>query len=144
MQYIIYTDGSSTGKQGKAGSAAVIFNGNKGILFAEPLPYICGNNAAELYAIYLAVRYLPKRASAKIHTDSNNAIMWLTGNWNRNNPLIKTIAEDIDCIWKDKDLNLSFVWIRGHSGIRWNVECDKAAKEAKETNQAFRREVVYE
>lgn len=144
MTYLAYCDGSSTGKQGKAGSAAVIFKGNRGILIAAPVPFVCGNNVAELFAVYLIVDHLPKRASAKIHTDSNNCIMWLTGNWARNNPQVKAVADDIDRIWAEKDLNLSFVWIRGHSGIRWNVECDKAAKIAKETNQAFRREVVYE
>lgn len=143
MQYIIYSDGSSTGKQGKAGAAAVIFNGNKGILIAEPVPYICGNNVSELYAIGLAVKYLPNRASAMIYTDSNNCIQWLAGNWNRNNPQVKAVADEIDYIWKEKDLNLSFCWVKGHNKNRWNEYVDKMAKRAKETRLSI-KEVVYE
>lgn len=142
MGIIVYTDGSSTGKQGKAGAAAVIFNKGKGLLIAEPIPYDCGNNTAELTGILIAIRELPPKSSAKIYTDSNNCIMWLTGDWNRNNPQVKAVADEIDRIWEEKDLNLSFQWVKSHAKIKWNELADKTAKRAKETNQCIREEIA--
>ncbi len=143
MTIIIYTDGSSTGKQGKAGAAALLFIDDKSILVAEPLPYECGNNTAELYAILLAVRELPYRASAKIHTDSNNCIMWLAGDWSRKNEQVKAVADEIDTIWREKDLDLSFQWIKGHGTDTYNQYVDKIAKQVKDTKEKVRREIAW-
>lgn len=74
MHFTVYTDGSSTGTIGKAGCAAIIITGNSGYLIAKPLTFECGNNVAELAAIYLALQELPHKANVVIYTDSNNAI----------------------------------------------------------------------
>lgn len=135
MSYIIYTDGSSTGKQGKAGAAAIIFSSDilvSGLIIAEPITYECGNNVAELYAILLAVKDLPYKASAKIITDSKNCIMWLAGNWQRRDEKIKLVADEIDLIWQKKDLMLTFQWVKGHSKILCNEAADWAANQAKQ------------
>lgn len=140
--FTVYTDGSSTGKIGKAGACAVIFYQGKGILIARPLAFDTGNNVAELAAVYIAFQELPPKASAVIYTDSNNAIQWLTDKFRRNNPQIDNIYQRIKKIWREKELDISFVWIKGHNKNKWNEVVDLAAKESKATGKAIRKEVT--
>ena len=56
--------------------------------------------------------------------------MWATGGWKRNKT--GTIAyHDYICSVKDR-IKLSFVKVKGHSGVEGNEEADRLAKEAVE------------
>jgi ribonuclease HI len=139
--FICYCDGSSTGRIGRAGACAIVFFQGKGVLVARPLAFDTGNNVSELAAVYICLQELPPKSTAIIYTDSKNCIMWLTDKFRRNNPQIEDVYKRIKKVWREKELTITFEWIAGHSGNKWNEICDLAAKQAKETGKTIRKEV---
>lgn len=91
------------------------------------------NNRMELRAILEALKAMKRvmpYTEIVIHTDSNNAIQWLTKAWNRNDPNISALCDDI---WKEietKQVKISYVHVKGHAGDPENEWVDQAAVKA--------------
>lgn len=125
--FIAYTDGSNNNLDPRrpAGAAYVILdhNGNelhrasKGLLGKT-------NNFAEMLAIISAVNWVPIGASVKVHSDSQYAIGVLSGQMKAKKNL--NLVERYRQVSESKDV--SFEWVRGHSGNHWNEVCDKMAR----------------
>jgi ribonuclease HI len=135
----IYTDGSSLGNPGPGGYGIVLKYKNlkktasKG--FRETT-----NNRMELLAVIEALYMLNANARDKkiiIYSDSKYVINsiekgWVF-NWQKKNFKDKKNAD----LWRVflqvyPHYKVTFEWVKGHSGIPENEECDKLAKKAAE------------
>jgi len=137
---IIYTDGCSLGNPGSGGYAAVIIN-------KDEIEEISGgfrlttNNRMELYAIIKALEAVKdKQLKISVITDSKLITDTINKDWLKNWKRSGWIKSDkkpvlnID-LWKRLDLLISnidveFLWVKGHSGDFYNERCDIIAKEA--------------
>jgi len=143
----VYTDGSSLGNPGRGGWGALIkFDNGEFIELSGGYRYTT-NNRMELLAIIEALSYLKKNSRHKsdsimILTDSqliSNSInkkwleKWSNTNWKKSDG---SLVLNID-LWKKlllllEDMQVSFNWIAGHSGIAGNERCDTLCKLAAE------------
>ena len=126
MEYTIYTDGAYSRLHDEGAFAFVILNeaGGEVLRMGHKVVHET-NNRAELKAIIAAVYKLPKDATkARIISDSMYALNTLQGIWARN------INHDLFEVWErtisDKsDVELEFLWVKGHSGDEYNELCDQ-------------------
>ena len=86
------------------------------------------NNRGELKAILDAVDWCPDGAEIEVHSDSQYAIFTLSGEWARrkNTDLFDRWEE----ILARKRCKVTFRWVKGHSGDRYNEMCDRMCDEA--------------
>lgn len=126
MKYTIYTDGAYSRLHDEGAFAFVILNedGGEVLRMGHKIAHET-NNRAELKAIIAAVYKLPKDATkARIISDSMYALNTLQGIWARN------INHDLFEVWERtindrSDVELEFLWVKGHSGDEYNEICDQ-------------------
>ena len=139
FDYIIYTDGACSGNPGSGGWAAIIFNKNSG----QKSKKIGGevettNNRMELIAIIQALESVPKDSSLQIFTDSKYVIngielwikKWKTNNWigsNKKKVKNKDLWVKLDVL--SSQFQITWKWVKGHSGNTYNEEVDRLARE---------------
>ncbi|MFA5518116.1 MAG: ribonuclease HI [Spirochaetota bacterium] len=134
----IYTDGGSLGNPGPGGYGAVIIYNNEKKEISGGFR-VTTNNRMELMGVIAALRELdPKDKPVTIYSDSSYVVnginkgwakSWEKNNWIKSN---KEPAINPD-LWSEllklvKPLNVSFVWVKGHSGNPLNERCDELAK----------------
>jgi len=132
----IYTDGSCSGNPGPGGWGAVLFYGNHE-------KDLCGgelettNNRMELMAPIKALETLKRSVKAEIYTDSQyvrNGITTWIHNWkangwktaNRKPVKNADLWQELDKLIKEHDV--SWHWIKGHSGHPENERADALAR----------------
>jgi len=88
------------------------------------------NVAGELKGALVAMKIAIDRGidTLYLHYDYTGIEQWAKGNWKRNKEGTKLYKEYYDSI-KDK-LNVVFIKVLAHSGVKYNEEADKLAKEA--------------
>lgn len=126
----IYTDGSCDNLRhpNYGGWAYVIIEDD--VIIEEESG--CGthttNNRMELTAIIHSLLNLPYFTSVTIYTDSQYCIGVLTRKYKAqaNLDLIEQFFDMVD----EKSLDVSFEWVKGHSGNEWNERADKMANDA--------------
>ena len=139
FDYIIYTDGACSGNPASGGWAAIIFNKNSG----QKSKKIGGeidttNNRMELIAIIQALESVPKESSLQIFTDSKYVIngielwikKWKTNNWigsNKKKVKNKDLWVKLDVL--SSQFQITWKWVKGHSGNTYNEEVDRLARE---------------
>ena len=89
------------------------------------------NNRMEMMALINGLREVPAGESVTIFTDSQYLI-WAVQDWPvasrkskekaKNKDLLEQISNCLDRLGTSR-----CVWVKGHSGDRWNEECDKLA-----------------
>lgn len=137
----IYTDGACLGNPGRGGWGAVL-------LYKEHYKEISGNeaettnNRMELRAIIEALKMLKKPSAATIYTDSKYAMEGITKwifNWKKNGwrSSDKKPVKNVD-LWQELDSEvqkhqLSWTWVKGHSGNKYNEIVDELARKAAES-----------
>ncbi|NLW72268.1 MAG: ribonuclease HI [Chloroflexi bacterium] len=136
-EMIVYCDGACWGNPGPGGWAAILIS-EKGIKEISGGERSTTNNRMELTAALEALRALPVRSQVRFFTDSsylmNGATAWIKGwkarGWQRKGgPLL-----NVD-LWQALDEQLSkhkvsWNWVKGHAGDRYNERADKLANAA--------------
>lgn len=137
---LLYTDGSSRGNPGPGGYGVVLKCGKHYKELSEGF-YHTTNNRMELLGVIIGLEAVKrKNAEVIVYSDSSyvvNAINkgWVF-KWEKKNFEKKANPD----LWMRflkiyRQLNVSFVWIKGHAGHPENERCDTLAVEAAEKYQ---------
>tara|TARA_B100000941_G_scaffold246289_1_gene191036 strand:- start:116 stop:550 length:435 start_codon:yes stop_codon:yes gene_type:complete len=136
----IYTDGACSGNPGPGGWGVLIKIDNENIELSGG-DRETTNNRMELMAAIRALEEIDKDYEITLYTDSNyvkdGITSWIS-NWKENN--WKTASKkDVKNkeLWirldeAIKDKNISWVWVKGHSGNAGNEQADYLARSALE------------
>ena len=134
----IWTDGACSGNPGPGGWGALIKydSSTKEISGSEKNTT---NNRMEMMAVIEALKYIDTESKINIYTDSkyvkegitNWIIGWKKNNWKNSK---KNDVKNKD-LWVELDIlsqkhNISWNWVKGHSGNIENDIADKLATEA--------------
>ncbi len=133
----IYTDGACWGNPGPGGWAAILINRGhkKEISGAEPQTT---NNRMEITAALEALKALKQPSVVHLFTDSsylvNAATAWLPGwkarGWRRKDGVLLNadLWQELDRVMAEHQI--SWKWVKGHAGNRYNELADELANEA--------------
>ncbi len=136
----IYTDGACSGNPGKGGWGAIL-------LYKEHQKEISGclaqttNNQMELMAVIEALKIVKKTIEIIIYTDSvyvkDGITKWIF-NWKKNGwkTANKKPVKNLE-LWQELDLlaanhQITWKWVKGHSGNKYNEIADQLAVNAIE------------
>ena len=132
----IFTDGACSGNPGPGGWGAILRFGDveKEIFGFETLTT---NNRMELMAAIAALEALKRPCTVRIHTDSQylrDGIMRFIHAWKKNGwkTADKKPVKNVD-LWQRleaalKPHNVTWFWVRGHSGHPENERADELAR----------------
>ena len=134
----IYTDGACKGNPGIGGWGAILKYGDK-IKEINGFSNNTTNNIMELTAVIEALKQLNRKCDIIITTDSNyvkNGITdwiynWKSNGWktaNKRPVKNKNLWVELDLLVSDQ--NITWKWIKGHSGHPENERADELANEA--------------
>ncbi len=133
----IYTDGGSSGNPGPGGYGVVqLYNGQVREL-SGGYRYTT-NNRMELMAVIVALRQLEFRDQpVTVYTDSSYVVNGINKGWAKKWRANKWIKSDRQPainpdLWAElldlvEPLDITFVWVKGHAGNRYNERCDELA-----------------
>lgn len=138
-----YCDGSCLGNPGSGNHSAILLLRNEHFTiqkreFKGERSAYTTNNREELKAAILVMNKLDiKTIPITIHTDSMYVISGITKwihNWKRigqfdSNSKYKNIDLWIELDQKTQGLDITWQYVRGHSGNQYNERCDELAKE---------------
>lgn len=143
--YLIYTDGGAVPNPGEGGWAYVIVDKlqNQTVYRDAGYEKLTTNNQMELQAAIEALKYkLPHNSMLYFYTDSEylhkGASMWvnywIASDWRKKNG---RPVENVK-LWKElhklmQDRAVVWYWVKGHSGNRYNEQCDLLAREARQS-----------
>ena len=138
----IYTDGACSGNPGKGGWGAVL-------IYRDKQKHLSGsailttNNKMELTAAIEALKAVKKSNDIELYTDSqyvkNGINLWII-NWKKNGWKTankKEVANKDLWIELDKYVknhNITWFWVKGHSGNHFNEIADNLAVKAMNTS----------
>jgi ribonuclease HI len=137
-QVTLYTDGGCRGNPGPGGWGAVLLYGEhiKELKGSEPNTT---NNRMELLAAIKGLEALTRPIVVDLYTDSKYVQQGITdwiANWKRNGwkTASKKPVKNQD-LWQQLDEqisrhNVSWHWVKGHAGHKYNERADELANEA--------------
>lgn len=138
--YILYTDGACIGNgysSASGGWAAVIIDPDKAETEFSGGIKGTTNNRMELMAAVKGLSEIPRGAKVKLVSDSQYLINGLQKGWAkswRKNGWYKSDGKKAlnPDLWKtllelSEQRQMSYEWVRGHAGHKYNERCDKLA-----------------
>jgi len=138
-----YTDGACLGNPGPGGWGVLLrFESTNKELFGSE--QMTTNNRMELMAAISALEWLTRKSRIRVHTDStyvkNGITQWIV-RWKKNGwrTAAKKPVANVD-LWKRLEAaqgehNVSWHWIRGHTGHPENERADALALAAAKAAQ---------
>lgn len=131
----IYTDGACKGNPGPGGwGVLMLWNGHEKKLsgYVENTT----NNRMELQAAIEALKAVKKPMKIKLHTDSNYVKdgitdwikKWQINGWNKGKIKNVDLWQELHQLTKNHDIE--WIWVKGHSGHKYNDMVDKLACDA--------------
>ena len=130
MEIVIHTDGACKGNPGRGGWAAVIQQNGAQKIISGGEPQTT-NNRMEMTAAIKGLEAVDASAEVLINSDSTYVINTMTKGWKRR--ANHDLWERLDRLVKDR--NISWHWVRGHSGDPGNELADSAATKAAGTSK---------
>jgi len=142
---VVYTDGSCLGNPGRGGWAWAVPDG----AYASGAEAHTTNQRMEITAALEAIRSLvvPERRALEVVSDSTYVVNcfrqrwwagWKRRNWknSQNKPVAnRDLWEPLIELALDPDFEISWRWVKGHSGDRWNDRVDELAVAAASSGQ---------
>ncbi len=121
----IWTDGGCTPNPGRGGWGVVIKDGETITKFHGGNQRTT-NNRMEFQAVIEALKRVEPGSEAVVYSDSTLVVNILSGTWRgkRNRDLIEEARNLI------RGRKITFRWVRGHNGNRFNEEADALATRA--------------
>ena len=149
---LLYTDGACSGNPGPGGYGVVLFQDQQRRELSGGYR-LTTNNRMEMMAAIVGLTALESPSQVTLYSDSKYLIdavvkgwakKWRANNWKRN---AKEKAKNPDLWGQLLDLNeqhqISWTWVKGHSGHPENERCDRLAVQA--SRQAnLPRDAVFE
>lgn len=140
----VFTDGASEGNPGPGGWGAVYVVDDRVVDEAHGSEPWTTNNKMELTAVIAGLRMLPPNARVPVYTDSelvvNILTKWAEGwearGWKKKSagPIANLeLVQEAYALYRERP-GVELVWIKAHSGFRWNEYADALAT-------SYRREV---
>lgn len=147
-QVKLFTDGACKNNPGPGGWAFVLIWGDVLRRAAGGEPHTT-NNRMELRAVIEGLRALTRPCAVEVTTDSQYVKKaftagwldtWMKNGWKTRSGPVKNQDLWIELVGLRRIHNLSWQWVRGHSGHRWNELCDEMASDActSQRRQDFR------
>ena len=118
----IYTDGACLGNPGPGGWGAVITGDGRKRSVHGSDPHTT-NNRMEIMAVVEGLRTIPDKSEVAVFSDSTYVINTMTKNWKRRKN--KDLWDLLDQEVTSRDI--SWHWVKGHSGDLLNEEADRLA-----------------
>lgn len=148
LEIVAYTDGSCLGNPGVGGYAGIMLAKGEERVCVGYEPTQTTNNRMELRAVINCVKWIRRvqkePCKITVNTDSQYLIDCFNHNWSeltssgrKNNDLwVELISETIK-----GNVQISFVKVKGHDGVKLNERADKLAREQaiKARHEAFGR-----
>lgn len=128
MDFQLYTDGGySMSANFGAFAYVVLQDGELLHKHAEKIEHET-NNRAEIKAILYGVQSLPDNSEVEVFSDSQYALGVLSGRYKakKNPDLVNKYKKMV----ATKHMVVSYNWVRGHNGDKWNELCDQLCNEA--------------
>ena len=126
----IYTDGSCLNNPGPGGWGAVILSeGGEPFRISGHEPGTT-NNRMELTAAIKGLEAAPAGAPVALYSDSSYLVNTMTRNWKRR--ANQDLWGRLDALAAERQVTWN--WVRGHAGDRWNEEADRLASSAMSGN----------
>lgn len=140
MKFQLYTDGGYSMSADFGAFAYVILQDGELLhKHAEKIEHET-NNRAEIKAILYGVQALPDNSEVEVFSDSQYALGVLSGRYRakKNPDLVNKYKKMV----ATKHMKVSYNWVRGHNGDKWNELCDQLCNEAAgiDLNSPFGRE----
>ena len=154
MSIKIYTDGGNSAKNKVGGIAAVITKDDELLtIISEGYDSDPTNNMMELGAVIAGLEYMLNHPelgkTVEIVSDSEYVVLgaserldkWKAKNWKCSTGPVKNLP-----LWKCIDeakllLNITWTWVRGHAGNKFNELADQAAVNSYKTILDARKSV---
>ena len=128
--YILYSDGGYHINLGIGAWAFILLKDNgEEVCRKSMMKEHSTANRMEILAIMHGLLFVPYGESVEVRTDSQYCIGVMNGSFKRNKNI--DLLRMYDDIIKRKRLKVHFKWVRGHSGDKYNEECDAMCKEAE-------------
>ena len=134
----IYTDGACFPNPGKGGWGAVFIKDGKTRTYSGSVPDTT-NNRMEMLAALKALQALPSRCEVTIYSDSQYLVKgmssWIHG-WKKK--AFKGVKNPDLWLALDKAASrhvITWQWVRGHNGDKYNELADQLANQALERNR---------
>ncbi|MEN8247570.1 MAG: ribonuclease HI [Bacteroidota bacterium] len=134
---IIYTDGAAKGNPGPGGYGTVLIFGKHRKELSQGYK-ITTNNRMELLAVIVGLETLTStKYPVNIYSDSKYVVDAINKGWLRTWQKTGFKKKKNVDLWQrfiplQKKFNLTFNWVKGHSGHPENERCDRLAVEAAE------------
>jgi ribonuclease HI len=142
--YFCYTDGGCRVSERSPGGWGVYIRTPKG----DPIEKHGGaldtdSTTMELTAIKVVLGLLPQDAKATVFSDSQEVLslceksipIWRKNDWKNTPQRLESLLRDISSNLQDKNLKITWTWVRSHNGNPGNEQADKladqGAREAK-------------
>lgn len=131
----IYTDGACSPNPGDGGWAAIILGEKTIKIFGYEANTT--NNKMELLAVIKALHLTNSNDTIKIYTDSVYVMHAFTEGWLENWKKKDWKKVKNRELWEELDLlvskrTITWQWVKGHSGNKYNEMVDKMAVEARQ------------
>lgn len=129
-----YVDGSYKKESGEYSFGAILFYENNKYVFKKkfgPDEYSFARNVAgEVRGASFIINYAIKNniKTLDLYYDYQGIESWYTGSWKANNELTKKYQEFAQN--NNGKIKVNFFKVKSHTGVKYNEEVDKLAKEA--------------